>query len=882
MTNFDDDDDVITSSSCKQQQNSSDKENGQTTIKNNNNNNSKQAPAGSPCIIYLMALLSAMGGFLFGYDTGIVSGAMVFVRKVYNLNSVWQELVVSITILGAWVLSLMAGTLCERYGRKTMILYASIVFTIGSIIMGAAWGKWMLLFGRATVGVAIGIASTVVPMYIAELAPSNIRGSLVTMNNVFITIGQLSAAITAGVFSYDHENGWRWMLALAMVPALIQFFGFMFMPESPRWLVRHQRDDEALVALKQIRGEHDPSVQREFERMRHNQLELLVQDKRRKEQKRNIIVAIMRKTATRRALTVGCLLMAVQQLSGINTVMYYTATIIEMSGVQSQSAAVWLSVPTATVYVIFSLCGYVMADRVGRRCLTLGSLLGVILSLLLLGTGFHLTSLNGAAVTTYNMSTLEACYTKRDCASCISDSRCGFCYDSRTLAMAVCLEKNPDDPTHSRGGDCQAPPTLLQSSAAAGGVAGSTALGAGAGSIDNQDHHVLTSSALSSLTSSSSSSPSSDFVDELSQPSSFVFANHICPSMQQGIALNTWLVLTGLGMYLASFAPGMGPMPWTINSEIYPMWARSFCYSIATSVNWLFNLLISLTFISLTELITTHGAFYLYAVISAVCWLLLFWKLPETRGRSLEDISNLFAKTKEERDDEQDDQDIIEQDSTSGNQSMSVNGNNTTTQTLAGKPASYNQLAAVAAAAAAAASSAEASGKQTNHQLHHQLTHSTSMQNTPTTKTTTTTPPATGRNGMLAGHDNLAYSIEGVNNDNNNNSNSNNINNNMSGLIMQQQASSNYNNNEPIMGLNQANNSFNIERSKSFKLDNPLSRSPITAMSQPDLQQQQQQLHRHHHHQQQQKHQQQLQQSRYNPQYHHQQQQYPNNDQTPH
>lgn len=560
-------------------------------------------PHNPPNIIYLMSILSAMGGFLFGYDTGIVSGAMVFVRKFFNLNSLWQEVVVSITILGAWVLSLMAGSLSEQYGRKTIILWASVIFTFGSIIMGFAWTKYILLFGRLTVGVAIGLASTVVPMYIAEVAPSNIRGSLVTLNNCFITFGQLSAAVTAGAFSYDQENGWRWMLGLAALPAVVQFGGFMFMPESPRWLLKHHREEEALAALKMIRGAKSPYVMREFDKIRQNQLELVVQEDRRKQQKRNIIVAIMRKTATRRALTVGCLLMAIQQLAGINTVMYYTATIIEMSGVQSQSIAVWLAVPTAAVYVIFSFCGYLLADRLGRRSLTLGSLLGVILSLLLLGSGFHLTSMKGAVVTTHNMSTLEVCQPKRDCSSCIADPRCGFCYATNDLATTFCLERDlAGDKTRSVGGECNG---------------------------DNPN---------------------------------FVFASHYCPSMNQGIGLNTWLVLTGLVLYLASFAPGMSPMPWTINSEIYPMWARSFCYSIATSVNWMFNLLISLTFISLTEVLTTHGAFYMYSIIASIGWLLLFWKLPETRGRSLEDISSLFAKQKP------DDQDIMD-DETSGNQS---------------------------------------------------------------------------------------------------------------------------------------------------------------------------------------------------------------------
>lgn len=558
-----------------------------------------------PNLVYLMSVLSAMGGFLFGYDTGIVSGAMVFVKKTFNLNSLWQELVVSITILGAWVLALMAGGLSERYGRKSMILWASVIFTIGSAAMGLAWSKYVLLFGRWTVGVAIGIASTVVPMYIAEVAPQKIRGSLVTVNTCFITLGQLSAAVTAGAFSYDHENGWRWMLTLAAVPSIIQFFGFAFMPESPRWLIRRGRDEEAFSALKRIRGPKNPNLLREFEKIKRNQTDLLIQEERRKAQKRNIFVAILKKTVTRRALMVGCLLQAAQQLAGINTVMYYTATIIEMSGVQSQSIAVWLAAPTAAVNMIFSFCGYLLADKLGRRTLTLGSLMGVIVSLIILGTGFQLTSMNGAAVTTHNMSTLESCYSKRDCSSCIADPKCGFCYNAQNMAVSFCLEKNPNDQTRSRGGEC-------------------------AGGLGN---------------------------------SNFVFANHICPSMSQGIGLNTWLVLTGLVLYLAAFAPGMGSTPWSINAEIYPMWARSFCYSIATSVNWMFNLLISLTFITLTEVLTTHGTFYMYAIISSILWLLIFWKLPETRGKSLEDISAMFAKNKSEN------EDMMEDDNNSNNPS---------------------------------------------------------------------------------------------------------------------------------------------------------------------------------------------------------------------
>ncbi|KAG9509767.1 Proton myo-inositol cotransporter, partial [Fragariocoptes setiger] len=614
-----------------------------------------EEPAHPPSLIYLMSLLSAMGGFLFGYDTGIVSGAMVFVRKYFELNSVWQEVIVSITVLGAWILSILAGSLSERYGRKVIILLASVIFTFGSIVMGFAWSKWILLFGRLTVGVAIGLASTVVPIYIAEVAPSNIRGSLVTLNNCFITFGQLVAAITAGVFSTDHETGWRWMLSLAAVPAAIQFTGFMFMPESPRWLIRRRRDSEAMESLKRMRGPKSTRLLYEFDIIKQSSLEAENQKARRKQQKRNMVMAILRKTASRRALIVGCLLMSIQQLAGINTVMYYTATIIEMSGVQSQSMAVWLVVPTAFVYVIFSFAGYMLADRIGRRTLTLGSLMGVIIALLVLGTGFHLTSLDSAPVTVFSVGFNNSmCDKYQDCSSCIENPHCGFCYNPRDMS-STCLLRNYDDPGHSLYGLCAAD-TVTTSQPTQSLLSHNNNNNSTSENLNDNDNHYHHHN--------HRNNNNDDNLDEdnsLEEPKeSYLFANQVCPQTGNGgIGLNTWLVVGGLVLYLAAFAPGMGPMPWTINSEIYPTWSRSFCYSMATSVNWLFNMIVSFTFLTLTEALTTHGTFYMYSIISSIGWILLFWKLPETRGRSLEEVSSLFARQKP------DNEDIIDADNNS-------------------------------------------------------------------------------------------------------------------------------------------------------------------------------------------------------------------------
>lgn len=207
--------------------------------------------------VFVVTLLSAIGGFLFGYDTGIVSGAMVFVKDDFNLDDIWQEIIVSITIVGAWLFSLIAGYIADMFGRKPSILLASVVFTVGSVILGVApvspTGKWVLFVGRFIVGAGVGLASMTVPMYIAEVAPTKIRGSLSTLNSCFIAGGQLVASVVAGAFSYDTTDGWRWMLGLAGVPSAIQFIGFMFMPESPRWLVKTGKVDRAREVLRKIR-----------------------------------------------------------------------------------------------------------------------------------------------------------------------------------------------------------------------------------------------------------------------------------------------------------------------------------------------------------------------------------------------------------------------------------------------------------------------------------------------------------------------------------------------------------------------------------------------------------------------------------------------------
>lgn len=533
----------------------------------------------APVTRYLVCatLLSAVGGFLFGYDTGVVSGAMIQLRAHFHLTSVWQELVVSITIGGAWMFAIIAGKATDTFGRKPVIIVASLVFTAGAALMGVAFNKGMLLGGRLIVGAGIGLASMTVPVYIAEVAPAELRGVLVSVNQVFVTGGLFIASCVDGVFSTDTVNGWRYMLGLAGVPAVIQFVGFLGMPESPRWLASKGNYQEAMVVLRKFRGS-TANIEQEFEAMRTSPLE------HQTEQGTSVLMQVLRNRSLRLALIVGCSLMVVQQIAGINTVMYYGATIIQMSGVHEESQAIWLSAAATFVNFICSFIAMALVERLGRRLLVLISLVGVIVSLAVLASGFQLADLHSPPVSFVGQPGAGPCSNFSTCASCVNSVSCGFCYTGpEQLPNGTCMEVDASNVDRSLYGACNATST-------SGGAGGAP-----------------------------------------------VWAYSWCPSQQW------WMTILGLVMYLFFFAPGLGSMPWTINSEIYPLWARSTCFSIATSFCWAFNLLVSMTFLTLTEALTKYGTFWLYAGLSSLGLVFFFLFLPETKGKSLEEVEDLFA-----------------------------------------------------------------------------------------------------------------------------------------------------------------------------------------------------------------------------------------------
>ena len=227
---------------------------------------------GGKSYLYFLAAVASIGGFLFGYDTGVVSGAMELIRHQWLLDDVQHESLVSSTTGFAAIGAICSGTFNRKFGRKPVLIGASIVFTVAAIIMALSRNFGELLAGRCIVGVAVGLASSTVPMYISELAPPSVRGLLVSINNSCIVIGQVSAAIVDGILSADTRTGWRWMLGLGGVPSAIQFFGLLILPESPRWLLSRGRETEARATLRRLRegaADLDSVVETELDEIRH-------------------------------------------------------------------------------------------------------------------------------------------------------------------------------------------------------------------------------------------------------------------------------------------------------------------------------------------------------------------------------------------------------------------------------------------------------------------------------------------------------------------------------------------------------------------------------------------------------------------------------------
>lgn len=316
----------------------------------------------------LVYFFGALGGLLFGYDTGVIAGAILFINEDLGLSPFTSGLVVSSLLVGAMIGAAFAGPIADATGRRKLVLVAAIIFAVGAIGAALATSAGMLILFRFVLGLAVGAASLIVPLYLAEVAPTEIRGAVASLNQLMIVTGILVAYIANSALA--GAEAWRWMIALAVIPSLLLFLGMLFMPETPRWLVSKDRDEEAREVLRRTRDE--------------TAVEAEMSDIKRVEGQEEGGLGELLASWVRPALLVGMGLAIFQQIIGINTIIYYAPTTLTNVGF-GNSAAILANAGIGVINVTMTLVAIRFIDQVGRKPLLLLGAAGMALSLAILG-----------------------------------------------------------------------------------------------------------------------------------------------------------------------------------------------------------------------------------------------------------------------------------------------------------------------------------------------------------------------------------------------------------------------------------------------------------------------------------------------------------------
>lgn len=364
--------------------------------------------------VWFIAAVAALGGLLFGYDWVVIGGAKPFYEKYFSLTS--DQLIgwaTSCALVGCLAGSVVSGAVSDRLGRKKLLLLSALLFGVSSVLTGWAGSFFSFVCWRIAGGVAIGIASNVSPTYIAEISPAAWRGRLVSLNQFTIVVGILAAQIinwsiaqhvpdgaTAEQIrsSWNGQYGWRWMFTAVALPSLVFFFSSLVVPESPRWLVKNKRLDEALRVLRRIGGDHYAQAS-----LREIQASLHADN-------HHVQSSELLSPAVRRILVIGIVLAVLQQWSGINIIFNYAEDIYRNAG-YGVSEVLFNIVITGAINLVFTLLALAFVDRFGRRPLLLIGCAGIGLSHLLIGFAYKagwggppLLLLTLAAIGCYGMS----------------------------------------------------------------------------------------------------------------------------------------------------------------------------------------------------------------------------------------------------------------------------------------------------------------------------------------------------------------------------------------------------------------------------------------------------------------------------------------------
>ncbi len=332
--------------------------------------------------IYIIAAIASLGGLLAGFDMGVISGALLYIKADWPMSPFLQGWLVSSAIVGSMIGAAANGILSDLYGRKKIIIATSLLFIIASVMCGYAPSLNWLIFSRILIGVAVGMVTFVVPLYISEISPQKIRGKLVSLFQLAITVGILFSYLINRLFA-NSEYNWRFMLAAGLIPALVLFIGICFLHDTPRWLLSKNREKEAKLAFSKI--------------LPANQINRQINEI--KSTFETSPAAAEHHTAFRswmlKPVLIGIGIMIMQICTGINTVIYYTTTIFQVSGFSSNIGAIYATIGIGFVNFIMTLVAIAFADKLGRKPLLYIGLGGMLISLLSLSFAFGHTAALG-------------------------------------------------------------------------------------------------------------------------------------------------------------------------------------------------------------------------------------------------------------------------------------------------------------------------------------------------------------------------------------------------------------------------------------------------------------------------------------------------------
>ncbi len=507
-----------------------------------------------------ISLIVALGGFLLGFDSAVISGATPFYRGTFGLDSGSMLIGFSVSslILGAIGGNIIAGRLADRFGRRNILKLTAVLFALSAIITALSLDIVVFLFARILGGLGVGMAILVAPMYIAEIAPKKMRGKLVTFNQLNIVLG-ISVAYFSNYFFQqtiaDPDLKWRVMLGVEAIPALLYLALLFLVPRSPRWLMQKGRDEEALGVLARINGE-DKSV------IVYNEIQSSLQEEETSQDKAKWSDVFSSRMKT--VLIIGFGIAFFQQITGINAIFYYAPMIFEMAGGGKDAAFLQAAILGVT-NVVMTVAAMLVIDKLGRKPLLYIGAAGIFISMLIVSFSF-----------------MNAKYT--------IDAQ------SMTALMAEVEEMRPEQ------------------------------------------HHLDNIYALRELQGISFENEVSFFSlvkERVGQDTYNSFKEII---LKHSISIHSIWVLIGLLMFVASFAISLGPVMWTLLSEIFPNKLRGLAISIMGFWNSIVSFSVATVFPVQLEYLGSAGTYLIYAIFGLLTLLFVWRFVPETKGKSLEEL----------------------------------------------------------------------------------------------------------------------------------------------------------------------------------------------------------------------------------------------------